>query len=518
MKKVYLAILLTMLVFGNLLSQTITVNVEKAGTLSETLEKRGLDIRLIGYLRLTGTIDARDFKCLWAEAEQGMPNEKLKVLDLSQLTRIEGYTGKGGTDIRAEEKSIVEYPAQEIPAAAFLGLDAIETVKFPNFITKIGNFAFANSPIKSIEIPNSVKTIGYRAFLSSKLVDVELPNSITEIESGAFYYSPNLETVKLPKNVKKIGSQAFENCPMLKSEFVIPKTVEKLGYAVFFMCKNVPKITIDKENTHYVMDEKGGVYSANLDTMIFLPPYFKGEYRVNPTTSRIFPNAMAGIEGLTRVILPDNLTHLNRINGDNDFSFLEYDLFLNSCNLRYVDFNNVESSIILLGGFFKDREDGGSCHSVDTIRVENRFRTDANWLKFSDIKGAYTGFGVTQIFKFLDLSKITLIVPADSVDVFKETIPWKNFGKIVAEKTTDINPIKSTKKFVVYPNPVQDSFIIQGLESEAEITIFDMTGKQLKYLKIGKNQRVPIANLDKGIYIVSVISENRRYNLKIQKL
>ena len=48
----------------------------------------------------------------------------------------------------------------------------------------------------------------------------------------------------------------------------------------------------------------------------------------------------------------------------------------------------------------------------------------------------------------IDLSKITLHVPAASIDIYKNAIEWQNFGNIVALTDDDPNPtgIESTKE------------------------------------------------------------------------
>jgi hypothetical protein len=67
---------------------------------------------------------------------------------------------------------------------------------FPDSVSTIGDFAFANIGITSLTIPDSVKIIGEHAFFNNRLTSLEVPSSVTTIGDGAFS-SNRLTMVKL---------------------------------------------------------------------------------------------------------------------------------------------------------------------------------------------------------------------------------------------------------------------------------------------------------------------------------
>jgi len=69
----------------------------------------------------------------------------------------------------------------------------------------------------------------------------------------------------------------------------------------------------------------------------------------------------------------------------------------------------------------------------------------------------------------------------------------------------------------ILPNPARNQFQINGLTSQAEITITDMTGKVCKKARILSTSIIPIDNLSNGMYIVQINSENKSIKLKLLK-
>ena len=128
------------------------LHVAVAGTLSTLLTYNQRDT--ITSLVLTGTIDARDFKCF----RDSMP--RLAELDLSAVT-IAAYTGTGGS---LDPISKV-YPANTLPEFAFSGKGSLTSITLPNSVTSIGELAFgACSGLTTITLPNLLTSVGDYAF------------------------------------------------------------------------------------------------------------------------------------------------------------------------------------------------------------------------------------------------------------------------------------------------------------------------------------------------------------------
>ena len=72
----------------------------------------------------------------------------------------------------------------------------------------------------------------------------------------------------------------------------------------------------------------------------------------------------------------------------------------------------------------------------------------------------------------------------------------------------------------IYPNPVSDyAYVEIGLDfQEAEITLHDMTGRQIQTTKTkNKVTKINTSALPQGIYVLSAKTENKIVNTKIVK-
>ncbi len=161
MKKVLSLIGLALIQHFCAVAFSVTINVTTPGALSTLLSTSQKSV--LTDLTVTGSIDARDVKCMRDE----MPF--LAVLDLSNAN-IFAYTGIAGT-YYSSTKSVV-YPANEMPVNSFLvsatntGKATLKSLKFPNSLTSIGVQACysCSSLTGSLVIPASVVSIGSLAF------------------------------------------------------------------------------------------------------------------------------------------------------------------------------------------------------------------------------------------------------------------------------------------------------------------------------------------------------------------
>ena len=194
----------------------------------------------ITSLKVTGTIDARDFKFI---ADNLLA---LSEIDLSEAT-IAAYcdeeTAIFGADNNFAAASIpctsffgkpitsVVLPAsvKSIGFAAFAGCDQLTTIAFPASLDSISGYAFSGSGLTSVELPASVKTVGEGAFarcenLASATVGSE------NIGKDAFYADAALT---LNKEVKTIGDGAFKSCAALTGINIEGSALESIGNEAF---------------------------------------------------------------------------------------------------------------------------------------------------------------------------------------------------------------------------------------------------------------------------------------------
>lgn len=117
-------------------------------------------------------------------------------------------------------------------------------------VTEIGERAFKDcAALTAITIPNSITKIGNYAFADTGLTEITLPSSLTATATGnmdsAFQNCTNLKSVVIEEGVKVIGQFMFSGCSKL-TQIVLPDSVTAIGNSAFMYCFSLSKITLGK--------------------------------------------------------------------------------------------------------------------------------------------------------------------------------------------------------------------------------------------------------------------------------
>ncbi|MCU4162535.1 T9SS type A sorting domain-containing protein [Carboxylicivirga caseinilyticus] len=85
-------------------------------------------------------------------------------------------------------------------------------------------------------------------------------------------------------------------------------------------------------------------------------------------------------------------------------------------------------------------------------------------------------------------------------------------------KISTSNSSQKESSLKLYPNPVDDVMIIDGIDiaDVNNVKVYDLTGKLVKNLKIKTNQ-IEVKNIPQGVYILIIQTENLTYQEKIIK-
>lgn len=391
MRRIYL-LLIAGLLAVSVAAQTV-VHCPEAGKLKEALAHLCIQPDTLTRLKLTGRLDARDFRTLWGGKESLV--KSLQSIDLGSLTAIDAYEGTGGTDflpITSPYEESAMYKASTIPANAFRWSSALQEVILPPFVTAISDNAFWGA--------EALKTI-------------VLPESVVEIGKQAFLRCSSLEQFVLPPHLQVIGSDAFRDCVSLHSQMYLPNTVDSIEGRIFTNCNKIPKVILAKDNPYFVSDEKDAIYTADMHKLVLLPPYLKGKYVINASTREINVGCGMAIEGLTALTLPDTLNLLSA------YAFAE------CTHLTKINLKNIKSVLSGWSAF-------SNC-PFDSIYISSRPVTGASLLPmhFSISKPG----GVNQ-------QTCKLFVPEDSLDVFRTAFFWKDFTNIRACEKSEIRYFK----------------------------------------------------------------------------
>ena len=199
-----------------------TINVQTPGSLSTLLTED--EKSTVTDLTLTGTIDARDIKCMRDQIAH------ITNLDLSNAN-IAAYEGIATSTLSNS------YPANEMPKSSFYrsgsstSVTTLASITLPNSLTSIGANAFyLCTYLKSIYIGNSITNIGVEAYEGCYgLTTVTMGNSVTTIQNNAFHYCYALKNITLSEKITYLGDDAFSDCRIEK--VIFPKSLTTISDA-----------------------------------------------------------------------------------------------------------------------------------------------------------------------------------------------------------------------------------------------------------------------------------------------
>lgn len=173
-----------------------TINVITPGSLSNLLTHT--EKLSITKLKVTGNIDARDFRCMRDELPL------LNDLDLFQTT-VKAYNGTGGTYYLVET---YPYLDNEIPIQCFVRVNMTSGIDIRR----------SESLLTRLILPNTITYIADSAFTyHSGLKEIIIPDSVIKIGVGSFEKCTGLEFISIGKNVIELGNQSFMNCNHLNT-------------------------------------------------------------------------------------------------------------------------------------------------------------------------------------------------------------------------------------------------------------------------------------------------------------
>ncbi len=133
--------------------------------------------------------------------------------DTAKITKYIGTQAVTELDIPS---SLEEYTVTVIGKEAFKGAANLTVVNTPETLTKVEEYAFANSSVKKVFMHRSklITEIGAYAFSECKnLIQVDMPMSLESLGEYAFFSCEKLKTAQFRGNTQKIGDFVFDACP-----------------------------------------------------------------------------------------------------------------------------------------------------------------------------------------------------------------------------------------------------------------------------------------------------------------
>jgi hypothetical protein len=410
------------------------------------------------------------------------------------------------------------------------------SIEIPNTVITIDPYAFVSSRIIIVELPNSVKKIGERAFsFCSNLTSVIIDNSVTSIGIGVFSDCTNLTSVNLGDSVKSIAAATFNNCTKLKS-IILPDSDTIIHEVAFDRCKELESVTIGKSMKSildYAFYDCPGLKSVTCNTLT--PPFLGTEsFHFVPKTIQLYVPAMSvNLYSTTNVwqdfsinAIPSNIDFI--INGI--AYFVSSSIEPNTAEVVRNDSVNYMGEIVIPekvtydgivyivtaisdSAFYNCTNLISVTIPASVISIENNAFENCNSLTEITCNNLTPPSLGTNVFNGV-LKSIPLYVPDESVNTYKTAVGWKEFN-INPTSTIEIN-IES--ELFIYPNPVYDFLMIDGLKTGTQISVFDLKGN-IVYSLFAKSEteKIDFSSVPLGVYFVEINLNEKFKIIKIMK-
>lgn len=363
-----------------------------------------------------------------------------------------------------------------IPDSAFYDCTSLLKISLPNNVVRIGKNAFDNcSALYKVDLDETIKTISDYAFNNcSGISSIDFPNSIDSIGKYAFANSTLLK-LTLPQTIQYLGEYCFKNCEYIE-EVSIPSSLRALFDGTFAGCTSINKVIIEDGTStltflydvFYKCNNMENVYVGRnfenlLGTVISDLRPFQGKSSIKNVTFgplvTDIPNNAFGGTSIKKLVIPDHIETIGdeafrcntidsifieggfisfgQMSMDNSVKYLYW-----NCNSNTAPFKGRTSLLELVVGDNVDmlyKESFMWCYKLEKVTLGKNVELiqkdafcEANSLKTFIVYAEEPPYCYPYVFTDTNLESVTLRVPKASLEAYKTTAPWSDFGTIEA--------------------------------------------------------------------------------------
>ncbi len=331
-------------------------------------------------------------------------------------------------------------------------------------VTRVSGFS--GKGISSVSIPSTVTEISRYAFQScSELKSVNLPAALRDLGSSAFSGCTSISAVSIPAGCT-VGDYAFNGCTALKT--VSSTGVDSIGNAAFMGCTSLTQgINLPSKSGKEIYSQCTSLKDKPITENGIPDRTFQGCKSLNVREIRMLNGAKIGVGAFS------GCTSITEIYIDG--APVGIGAFDACTSLTKVEFGERVSEIGV-SAFYNCPLKTVICNSATPPTAYD-----------SGIAGS--------AFSSLHYSSATLYVPANWLDVYAKTQPWKNFISIKAIAAGVDGPTAETIKVIAANGTLQ----VTGVDSAESIEVFDASGALAMRATADQLNKQPFPA---GIYVV----------------
>lgn len=412
--------------------------------LKATLSILGSDAEVVNGTQAFGpvgpgkTISLSDTDIVYSISDQAVPGSEIPVrlvlTDWDVPVDTVSLTVRVSGRILREDGLVLEVADDRtsLDVIAYEGVDGIAVI--PDTVY-VGN------------IPMAVKRIKNTAFAFSDIIHVTLPETLEKIGYAAFYLCTNLKSIDIPGNVRMLDFMTF-NCCFGMESVTLHEGLEEIGGNVFEGCNALAAADIPATVTRigeYAFRECAHLVELELhEGLKEIQKYAFSKCRslagvtLPASLDTISPTAFWKCSALRTV------TSLSVIPPASDSLSIAYDKYEDGLAEVYGK-TNIEPAI-------KD-------HDMNELEYRLRAFFDNYGPEAMDVLLELYGDKISEEFgeDFLaglsfelpfDADKITLYVPEGCADAYRAAVWWGDFGKIVEISATGVSSPDAAPAYV----------------------------------------------------------------------
>ncbi len=423
-------------------------------------------------------------------------------------------------------------------------------------VTSIGKYTFRKcATLTSLIIPYSVTSFEYSSFSEcSNLASLIIPNSVTSIGSSAFYACSSLSSMIIPNSVTSIGYGIFSSCTGLIS-VTISSSINSIGSWFFNGCSALTSITCNAAIPPTA--ESNSFYGVNKNIPVYVPCNSISSYQsalhwseftnyvgiripqyINASICEgdIYTNYGANIDsaGVYNIVSGCDSIILNLILNPT-YQTNHYDTICKGQTYNNYGFNFIADTI---GLYTQNHNTINGCDSIIKLYlIVNSTPNPPSNLTINQISNffeiTWQSNGISyEIYRDDSLiANVTQPIYLDYDLIHEQPYCYKvkSINGDCESELSNINcktylnienieqPYISTK---LYPNPTNNKakLEIEGLNSDAEVLVYDMIGRVIQKHTINKGNNeleIDLSGNAKGVYSIRIINDNINQTKKL---